>query len=158
MQRADTVLKKYLTSKGIACDGNTSAVFRDWASIVGEPLATHSRVADLVNSRLVVEVDHPGWMQIVLMKKEAILRRIASAYAFPVAGDIRVKVSHAISRTETRSTDTPPTEKDTTEADHTATTETPSRSTLDAALARLYEALQDRGGEGTARDPDLPES
>jgi hypothetical protein len=47
---------------------------------VGTDLASHSQPVDIRNEALLVEVDHPGWLQMLHMKKERILRQIAKKF------------------------------------------------------------------------------
>ncbi|MCF7946251.1 MAG: DUF721 domain-containing protein [Spirochaetia bacterium] len=52
------------------------SVFRKWDSIVGYDIAAHAKLKEIENHTLLVEVDHPGWSQMVSMKKKVILKRV----------------------------------------------------------------------------------
>jgi hypothetical protein len=41
--------------------------------LVGEKIAAHSKIAELNKSILLVEADHPGWIQILQTKQSSIL-------------------------------------------------------------------------------------
>lgn len=43
-------------------------------SMEGEKLAAHSRIIDLKNGVLLIEADHPGWIQMLQMQKKFILK------------------------------------------------------------------------------------
>jgi predicted nucleic acid-binding Zn ribbon protein len=58
-----------------------SSLFSGWRSVVGEDLAAHSRVVDVRHGTLVVEVDHPGWLQLLRLREASILGAIKSRYA-----------------------------------------------------------------------------
>jgi hypothetical protein len=54
-----------------------SGFFSAWSTLTGEiglaAAAAHSRIADLDQGLLVIEVDHPGWKQILLTKQRQLL-------------------------------------------------------------------------------------
>jgi hypothetical protein len=53
-----------------------SALFSSWASIAGEKIAAHSRIWELERSIVLVEADHPGWIQILQTKQQRILETL----------------------------------------------------------------------------------
>jgi predicted nucleic acid-binding Zn ribbon protein len=55
-------------------------VFREWDTIVGEKLAAHSRVREFENGFLLVDLDHPGWLQMLQLKEREIVKRIRKFY------------------------------------------------------------------------------
>jgi len=63
----DEILK---TAKGY------SAVFTSWRNIVGERLAAHSRIVELEKAVLVIEADHPGWIQLLQLEQAKILENV----------------------------------------------------------------------------------
>ncbi len=69
------------------------ALFGGWQEIAGPSLAEHCRAYEVRHRCLLVECDHPGWMQLLLMQKKAILARIRQR--FPQLGmrDIKMRVS-----------------------------------------------------------------
>ena len=89
MERAGEILKKLLDSKGKIY----SSVFRSWNNIAGISVGEHSRVSDILNKNLIVEVDHPGWMQIILLKKGALLSRIRRLYPELEITDLKLKLN-----------------------------------------------------------------
>jgi hypothetical protein len=54
--------------------------FASWLSIVGERLAAHSRVADVDKGLLVVEAEHPGWIQLLQLQQSRILAEVSRRY------------------------------------------------------------------------------
>ena len=67
----DEILK---TAKGY------SAVFTSWRNIVGERLGAHSRIVELERAVLVVEADHPGWIQLVQLEQAKILENVKKMF------------------------------------------------------------------------------
>ena len=57
-----------------------SIFFGSWASFVGPRLAAHSRVADVDKGLLVVEADHPGWIQLLQLRQSNILENVTQRY------------------------------------------------------------------------------
>jgi hypothetical protein len=54
--------------------------FSSWKFLVGEQAAAHSRVADVNNGILVIETEHPGWIQLLQLRQKAILDGIEARY------------------------------------------------------------------------------
>lgn len=61
-----------------------ASFFSSWATIVGSRLAAHSRVADIDKGLLLVEADHPGWIQLLQLRQSSILED--AARRFPELG------------------------------------------------------------------------
>ena len=54
--------------------------FSSWPRIVGARLAAHSRVADVDKGLLVVEAEHPGWIQLLQLRQSEILEDVSKHY------------------------------------------------------------------------------
>ena len=48
-------------------------LFRSWRDVAGDDCAAHSRIIDYAEGILVIEVDHPGWIQIIMTRRKRIL-------------------------------------------------------------------------------------
>jgi hypothetical protein len=57
-----------------------SGFFAAWPSIVGPRLAAHSRVSDVDKGLLVIEAEHPGWIQLLQLRQSGILEDVARRY------------------------------------------------------------------------------
>jgi predicted nucleic acid-binding Zn ribbon protein len=80
MKKIGDLLKDFLREKGWLAGNPYEPLFMDWKRIAGEALAGHSRLVDVQNGILLVEVDHPGWLQMLQLRKAAIMdaaRRMA---------------------------------------------------------------------------------
>jgi hypothetical protein len=77
MDKAGDILKSFLSFYRLGEGEKYVSFFSDWKSIVGEDIACHARAVDIRKEALLVEVDHPGWMQILQMKQADILKLIA---------------------------------------------------------------------------------
>lgn len=72
-----------------------SRMFKSWERIVGPKLADYSRIVDLNHKTLVVEVDHPGIIQLLQMKYSQILSNLKNKYPELEINDIRMFVKNA---------------------------------------------------------------
>ncbi len=77
---------------------DSSRLFKTWKDAVGDRIAAHSRVLDVHNGSVIVEVDHPGWNQMIGYRKQAVLTQLQ--HQFPELGiktmSIRVKTAENI--------------------------------------------------------------
>lgn len=53
---------------------------RSWKEIVGEKISAHSKVIDLVKGSVIIEVDHPGWSQQILLQKKRIILSLSKSF------------------------------------------------------------------------------
>lgn len=84
MERAGALLKQLLQSlfnQGELEHGEGyHSFFSDWKTIAGPKLYSHTKPVDIKNKCLVIEVDHPGWLQIARFGERTILRKIKESY------------------------------------------------------------------------------
>lgn len=73
MKRVGDLLRQLLEQRGWASGDPYTPLFAGWHAVAGEALAAHSRLAEVEDGVLVVEVDHPGWLQMLAMQKQSIL-------------------------------------------------------------------------------------
>jgi hypothetical protein len=77
MKRAGEVLAALFDEETLKNVRNYSALFSSWAAITEEAeipaAAAHSRVVDLKRCVLLVETDHPGWIQLLRTKQRQLL-------------------------------------------------------------------------------------
>lgn len=99
VKKAAEILARILDEKSREIGTTYSSVFGGWSWIAGESLAEHSRVYEVKNRNLFVEVDHPGWMQLLLMKKPQILRSVKRKYPVLDITDLKIKVNLTYQKT-----------------------------------------------------------
>lgn len=80
MKKAGDILEDYMRSFHSNIDIGYSSVFKSWNKIAGDDMVSHSSIKDLRNGILLVEADHPGWIQLLQMKKKTILKNIHKFY------------------------------------------------------------------------------
>ncbi len=67
--------------------------FASWSSLVGARLAAHSRVADIDKGLLVIEAEHPGWIQLLQLRQARILEDVVRRYPELALRGIAFKLS-----------------------------------------------------------------
>jgi hypothetical protein len=60
--------------------GKYAEFFGSWKQIAGERLAAHSRVVDVDKGILIVEAEHPGWIQLLQLDQSRILETAARRF------------------------------------------------------------------------------
>jgi hypothetical protein len=68
-----SLLRAFFDDEQIRKGGEYADFFSSWKSIAGLREAGHSRVAEVDKGVLIVEVDHPGWIQLLQLKQSSIL-------------------------------------------------------------------------------------
>jgi hypothetical protein len=99
VKKAADILARVLDDKNSKLAQHYSSIFGGWDRIVGPSLAEHSRIYEIANRSVFIEVDHPGWMQLLLMKKQQILGALKRKAPSLEVGDIRIKVNLSYSNT-----------------------------------------------------------
>lgn len=98
MRRIDELLTRFLDRIGQSEGTLYVGMFRSWRRIVGDRIADHAEPVDIRSHALVVEADHPGWVQMVMMERTRIIRRINRE--FPQLGITGLHVRVTGQRTE----------------------------------------------------------
>jgi hypothetical protein len=129
-----------------------SDFFSSWPALVGARLAAHSRVVDVDKGLLVIEADHPGWIQLLQMRQTGILDAVAQRFpelglrgiVFRVSGQGGIVRSQAVvSQREEQKKDNEP-EKVSKESGSGTSLDEPSRieEPEDPAFRALFESLK----------------
>lgn len=72
---------------------NVPDIYSSWAAIVGEKQASHSRLIDIKHQIAIIETDHSGWSQQILLNKRYIIRNFQKKYPQLEVKNISVIVS-----------------------------------------------------------------
>jgi len=97
MRQAKEVLSKLLDENSRGKGASYSSVFRGWRDLAGLSLADHSRVYEIRHNNLFVEVDHNGWMQILLLRKARILSKLRHRYPELEIRDLKIRINPGMS-------------------------------------------------------------
>ena len=76
MYPAGDLLKEVLARAGIDPKAPETQIYRVWDEILGLELAGHAVLREIDRGRLIVEVDHPAWLQLIQMHQRKIIERL----------------------------------------------------------------------------------
>jgi hypothetical protein len=76
MQRLDGILKRFVHDYGLEGGLTLHEIKKQWADIIGHPLAAHTFPYSLKNRTIIIGVDTPQWMHHVSFYKHEILGRL----------------------------------------------------------------------------------
>ena len=79
---------------------NALDVYNSWSYIVGEQIASHSRLIDIKNNIAIIETDHNGWAQQILLKKREILKKFKKKYVELAIKNLSVIISSSYEKAE----------------------------------------------------------
>ena len=96
MKKASEILSQFFDQAQLEKAQKYSSFFRSWRTIVGIDIASHTRVREIERDVLIVEADHPGWAQMIELKKRRILRDINKKYPEFSLSNIRVWIVHQL--------------------------------------------------------------
>ncbi len=77
---ASTLLSAFFDKERFAEGGRFAELYASWRNIAGERYAAHSRPDDVVKGILYVEVEHPGWIQLLQFRQAGILEAVKRSY------------------------------------------------------------------------------
>jgi len=97
VKNVGTLLAAFFDEEKLRRGGRYAQFFESWRAVVGERLAAHSRVVDLDKGILMVEAEHPGWIQILQLGQKKTLEALTARFpdlglrgiAFRLAGSVR---------------------------------------------------------------------
>ena len=87
MKKAGDLLSFFLDEQVYKKAQGYSDLFSSWASIVGDSkiklptAAAHSRIRELERYILLIEADHPGWIQLLQTKEREILNAVRRRFS-----------------------------------------------------------------------------
>jgi predicted nucleic acid-binding Zn ribbon protein len=86
------LLREFMEQKGWLSGNPYEPLFVQWHKIAGEAVAMHARLVDVRNGILIVEVDHPGWLQMLRLRQNTLLDAARKAVPRASVEGIRVRV------------------------------------------------------------------
>jgi len=79
-RKASEIIGTILSPDVAAKAGSWSRFFGSWEWAAGERLSAHSRPVDVRNGIVIVEADHPGWVQLLQLDQKRILDIIKRSF------------------------------------------------------------------------------
>lgn len=89
MRSAKELIEKIFDKDTANRAGMYTTLFGSWASVVGDRTASHTKIVELQGTVLLVEADHPSWVQIVQANSKKYLKALSK-----ICPDLEI---HAIS-------------------------------------------------------------
>ena len=89
MKKAGDLLRDFFDNLGPGGKKGES-FFSSWELIAGKDISLYTRIKDLRKGTLYIEAEHPGWVQIVELKKKLLIMRINELFPEKKINDIRV--------------------------------------------------------------------
>jgi len=93
VRKIGDVLRDFLKERGWPSEDPYARLFRGWEEIAGPDLGVRSRVVEVENGVVMVEVDHPGWLQMLQLRKKALLEAARKAVPGARVDDLRGRTS-----------------------------------------------------------------
>jgi predicted nucleic acid-binding Zn ribbon protein len=95
VRKAGDILRDFLKERGWPTEDPYAPLFRGWEDIAGPELGPRSRVVEVEDGVIVVEVDHPGWLQMLQLRKRALLEAARRAVPNGRLDDLRGRMGRA---------------------------------------------------------------
>lgn len=80
MKKAADLLGAFFDENTLKSARGYSQLFSAWRSIAGERISAHSRIAELDKTILLIEADHPGWIQIIQIQQASLLEAVRTRF------------------------------------------------------------------------------
>ena len=93
IKKISELITLYSDRLGLSKGSAALDIYSSWATIVGEKYAAHSKLIDIKHQTAIIETDHPGWSQQILLNKRRIIRNFQKKYPQLEIKDISVMVS-----------------------------------------------------------------
>jgi predicted nucleic acid-binding Zn ribbon protein len=98
VKKVGDVLRDFLKERGWPTEDPYAPLFGGWEAIAGRDLGSRSRVVEVEDGVLIVEVDHPGWLQMLQLKKRTLLEAARKAAPGGRIEDLRGRLSGTAGR------------------------------------------------------------
>ncbi|HOV37708.1 MAG TPA: DUF721 domain-containing protein [Spirochaetales bacterium] len=93
IEKAGEILRDLFSHLNFQKGESYVSFFSDWISLVGPDLACHVHPVDIRHEALLVEVDHPGWMQLFQLQEGRILKKIQKKHPSLPIRSIQMRLS-----------------------------------------------------------------
>jgi predicted nucleic acid-binding Zn ribbon protein len=80
MKEFGDLLKKYISSVQLEKAEEYNNFYESWKSIAGDKIGNNTKIKDVEDGYLIIEIDHTGWKQLIKMNEKSIISRINRQY------------------------------------------------------------------------------
>ena len=89
-RQAGDILKELFAVMKIVPGKET--IFEVWPELVGEDASEHLKIQDIKGKTLLLEADHPGWVQMARLRKKEILEKIKGRFPDKYIDNIKISL------------------------------------------------------------------
>ena len=89
-RQASDILKELFSVMKIVPGEET--IFEVWPELVGEEAADHLKIQDIKGKTLLLEADHPEWVQRAQLRKKEILEKIKGRFPDKYIDNIKISL------------------------------------------------------------------
>ncbi len=93
IKTAAELISAIISPQAAEAAGTWAKVLGVWPRLAGERAAAHSRITDLANRIVLVEVDHPGWIQLLHFRQTVLLKELQRCFPALEIRGIQFRVS-----------------------------------------------------------------
>ncbi|MBN2049402.1 MAG: DUF721 domain-containing protein [Spirochaetales bacterium] len=90
IKKASDLVKTLFDGISIDHKEDYYSLFSGWERAAGLDIASHSKIRELTKGILIVAVDHPGWGQMIHLKKSSLLAVLKKQYPALNIRDLRI--------------------------------------------------------------------
>ncbi len=76
MEKAGDIFRALLDRRLLARGEQYAAFFGSWTQVAGDQISAHSEIKDIRHGVVVIEVDHPGWIQLIQLRQHSLLEAL----------------------------------------------------------------------------------
>lgn len=92
-KKAGEILHRYLEKTYSSIGKKYSEMFRSWENIAGKDLKDHTRIREFIKGTVIIEADHPAYMQLLQLRTAKILGKLKKYYKELNIKNLRIIVS-----------------------------------------------------------------
>ncbi len=137
IRKASDLLSSILPAESMDKTNMWSEFFRSWKFIAGDRFCVHAKPVDVKNGIVIVEADHPGWIQLMQFEQNQMLKKFQNNFPELKLRGIAFKVKNE--KPDMRATR--PAEKDEPETDES--TEAQKKDLKKSSVSEVLETVQD---------------
>ncbi len=99
IRKASDLLASILPAESMDKTNMWSEFFRSWKFIAGERFCVHAKPVDVRNGIVIVEADHPGWIQLMQFEQNRMLKKFQNNFPELALRGIAFKVKNEEAKT-----------------------------------------------------------
>jgi len=139
IRKASDLLASILPAESLDKTNMWSEFFKSWKFIAGERFCVHAKPFDVRNGIVIVEADHPGWIQLMQFEQSRMLKKFQDNFPELKLRGIAFKV-----RNEEAKPIAVNTEPDD-ETEHGEASEAQKKDLKKSSVREVLETVQDQG-------------